>query len=796
MGHRGQHRPLTDRGRPAPARELAGRAADGARDVLHPLITIGRGLRSLAAAGRRGWQRTPRDQRGSALLLAASCLLIVALVPYGPAIAAAALLAAGAWRGRDRTPPPGEQDENDRRLQALYDALVPYFSSPLDPAPLYAHGGDWRTVFEDPLFGEGGRLAALRLRYPPYFTDGEPEARASIERLLQAKTGRGREYRFDWDQQAGRLSLYVLPPLPTDIWAQRFVTAPGETVLGFTDPGEVQRTLPVSDGEYTLDVPPVIWRTGQRSTEPHLLALGRPASGVTGLLRSVVLQALPHGDVVVVDGSGTGQYACLAGRKGVLAVEATLDGALSTLEWAGHETRRRLMAANDARRQGRALPEDVRRPLWIVVDRPAALSELAVGEGRPDPQELLQVPLRHGRAANVTVALGEEADAERLLTETVRGHTTARVVLGVLSRARTVELLGAAPPTSPVDQVPPGRGYARLGTGPVLRVQVPATPDPYEEGIGETLRQAVLALLPPWPDQPRPGQDASGDVGLGALDGDRGTGGDQPGGLGEPDGGLVGDRPAHGERQPDVAFEGAVHAEPGTGRHAYPQPLADLGDPGAGEPSGAHPEGEPAPGHGELPVGEVPLEGGDHGIPALPGLGTPYLQGGVPAFGAQQPGDGELFEDRGAEVGVGTGGHQAANHLGSGAYPAQAQPGPEGLAGRADGDHGAAGGVEGADRTGQFDIWFEEQLGHGLVGDQHGAGGPGGLDQGAALLLGGEGAGGVVEVGDDVGEPGSGVPEDLAPGGQVPAGEPVGHGDRHQSRPGFAHELKDIGVRG
>ncbi len=162
------------------------------------------------------------------------------------------------------------------------------------------------------------------VRYPAYFTDGEADSRARIEQLLHAKSGRGREYHFEWDEEGNQLTVTVLPPLPTDIAAQRFVTSPGETVLGFTDPTQVQRTLPLSHGEEQRDVPPVVWRTGPRSTEPHLLVLGEPGSGTTTLLRSIALQALQHGDVLIVDGSGTGEYACLTGRDGVLAVECGL----------------------------------------------------------------------------------------------------------------------------------------------------------------------------------------------------------------------------------------------------------------------------------------------------------------------------------------------------------------------------------------------------------------------------------------------------------------------------------------
>ncbi|MFD8937554.1 hypothetical protein ACFV0R_20270 [Streptomyces sp. NPDC059578] len=480
----------------ARSRELARSAADSATDVLHPLITIARGLRRLSAAGRRKWAATPKDGRGGLLFVAASLVLVVALVPYGPAVAVVTLMAAAAWSGRDRAPatPAGPDESQVHRLTSLYEALVPYFSVPEDPNPLYAHGGDWEQAFGAFEFDDG-RLSRLLVRYPAYFTDGEPAARARIEQVLHAKSGRGREYRFDWDEEGNELTVTALSPLPTDIVAQRFVTAPGELVLGLTDPTGVPRTLPVVHGDDIRDEPPVVWRTGHRSTEPHLLAVGRPGSGTTSLLRSLALQALPHGDVLVVDGAGTGEFACLIGRTGVLAVETGLSGALAGLGWAAHETERRLTDAQEARRAGSPPPEDVRRPLYLLVDRPSVLGHLAAADGTRDPQALLQTALRHGRAASVTVVVAEQYDALDSLAEAVLRHTRARVTLGPVVEG-TEGVLGAAPHTTPVKEVPPGRGYARLGDGPVLRLQVPATPDPYDEATSEAHRQAVLALLP------------------------------------------------------------------------------------------------------------------------------------------------------------------------------------------------------------------------------------------------------------------------------------------------------------
>ncbi|MFD3734608.1 hypothetical protein [Streptomyces sp. NPDC058632] len=499
MARRPLPRILSNRGAHlARSRELARTAADGATDVLHPLITIARGLRRLASAGRRRWLDTPKDRRGALLFLLASVILGVALLPYGPLLAAITLMAAAAWQGRDRAPaaPDGPDESQAQRLKSLYDALVPYFSSAGDPSPLYAHGGTWEKAFPAYEFDGTGRIARLVIAYPAYYTDGEAESRARIEHLLAAKSGRGREYHFAWDEEGNELTVQVLAPLPVDIAAQRFVTSPGETVLGFTDPTQVCRTLPLAHGEERRDVPPVVWRTGIRSTEPHLLAAGQPGSGLSTLLRSIALQALLHGDVVMVDGGGTGEYACLTGRDGVLAVECGLAGALKSLQWAAHETERRLIAANRAHQAGDPPPEDTKRPLWILLDRPSAFTHLAAADGREDPQSLLQVPLRHGRPANVTVVVADQFDALETLSAAVRQHTRARVVLGPATPEQVTAVLGAPPHTTPLDHVPAGRGYARLGTGPVHRLQVPATPNPYDDTTGDDHRQAVLDLLP------------------------------------------------------------------------------------------------------------------------------------------------------------------------------------------------------------------------------------------------------------------------------------------------------------
>ncbi|MDT0446328.1 hypothetical protein [Streptomyces johnsoniae] len=465
---------------------------------MFPFLVLGRGLGRLARAVWGRWLGLSREQRGPVLLLAAAVGLLLWLVPYGLWLAGGGVLAAAAWSGwgggRTARELRAARSAADERLAALYEALVPYFSLPSDPSPepLYAHGGVWQRCFSSVTLSDEGRIAGLCLRYPAFFPDGDAECRARVERLLAAKAGRGREFRFRWDEEGGELEMVAVEPLPTGIGAQRFVAASGEVVLGFTDAGAVDRTVPVRGGAgcaEQVDASPVVWRAGPRTAEPHLLVVGAPGAGATSLLRSVALQALLEGDVLLVDGSGAGEFACFGGRCGVVSVESTPAGGVAALEWAARETERRLLAAGGGAEE---------RALWIVVDRPALLRHLAGVQGLRDPLGSLQVPLRFGRAGRVTVVLAEQFEGLSGLGWAAASCARARVVLGAVTAHQASGVLGAAPPAVPSGQVPPGRGFARLGAGPVYRLQVPATPDPGDESADEGARRAVLALLPGW----------------------------------------------------------------------------------------------------------------------------------------------------------------------------------------------------------------------------------------------------------------------------------------------------------
>ncbi|MFD0401666.1 hypothetical protein ACFVHI_26700 [Kitasatospora sp. NPDC127121] len=479
-------------------REIARTAGDHASDMFAPLSVIGRGLRHHAGWAKDRWNATPKERRGPTLFISAAMLVGVYLLPHGLLFALIALMASSAWTGRAPKPAPAPPapDVADIKLGALYAALTPYLCGPEDANPLYHYEGHYKRAFGSWEFDDEGRLSRLELGYPAYFTDTEPSARARIEQVVQGKAGRAREYRFDWDEESNRLRIAALTPLPADIVAQRFVAAPGEIVLGFTDEDGTARTIPVFQGGAIAQQPPVVWRTGPRSAEPHLLALGVTGYGTSSLIRSIALQALPYGDLVVVDGAGTGEHACLVNRPGVHTVETSLHGALAALEWASQETERRLAALNAARHAGTAPPEDATRPLWLLLDHPTELSELAHAEGRPDPQDLLELPLRHGRAARVTVVIADDIEARGRITATVRSTTRARVLLGPAGPEEGHAVLGAPLDIVPAAHAPAGRGYARIGNSTPVRLQVPATVDPLDEEAPTQLRDAVIALLP------------------------------------------------------------------------------------------------------------------------------------------------------------------------------------------------------------------------------------------------------------------------------------------------------------
>ncbi|MGR7001999.1 ATP-binding protein [Yinghuangia aomiensis] len=247
--------------------------------------------------------------------------------------------------------------------------------------------------------------------------------------MIEAKAGRAREYLYGWDTEANRLTVAALPRSPAP--CPPSPTSPPPAKSSSASPTPLPPTAsspspppPLPTPTPTApQLPPVVWRTGTRTNAPHLLAVGGPASGKTTLLRTIAVQTLRDGDVLAVDATGSGDFACLAGRAGVLRVETTQNGAREALTWLREETARRAAAIAEAKRSGRAAPEDARRPLCVLLDEPADLAD-------PDVHTLLDLPLRLGRTTHISiVATARPAQLDRLhpglLSET---HT--RVALG------------------------------------------------------------------------------------------------------------------------------------------------------------------------------------------------------------------------------------------------------------------------------------------------------------------------------------------------------------------------------
>ena len=70
------------------------------------------------------------------------------------------------------------------------------------------------------------------------------------------------------------------------------------------------------------------------------------------------------------------------------------------------------------------------------------------------------------------------------------------MLLGPAGTEEAHAALGAPLDIAPAAHAPAGRGYARIGNGTPVRLQVPATVDPLDDDAPAQLRDAVIALLP------------------------------------------------------------------------------------------------------------------------------------------------------------------------------------------------------------------------------------------------------------------------------------------------------------
>ncbi|GAA1979583.1 hypothetical protein [Catenulispora subtropica] len=460
-------------------------------DVGHPLVVLVRGTKRMAGDAKTYWTEAGghekhKEWRDLVVFVFAVCAVAVGFQPYGVLLLIAIWAAAATYLGRDR-PDPGKDPETDAhiaRLQSAYNGLVPYLMDTHDPDERFKPGGGYRSGFTEWEFDEADRLVALKIEYSPFFKDGEADARAKVERALEGKIGQANEYLYDWDEEGNKLAVRILPPLPTGIPAQPWKVAEIEYVLGFTDPTSTARLIPVQLGaEAGGDLPvvelaPVVWRHGRFAAEPHLLVAGVLGSGKSNLLRSLAAQALGHGHLVTaVDAEHTGHFDEFTGRDGVVRIESGAAGALDLLDWVAAESGRRAERLRDLGETDDTLIAELAKPLWVFVDELPSLGEAAARAGLADPQDLLADLMRAGRTTGITVVLSCRAERVGELRATVRNQAHARVGLGQLPPAASTALFGGTLEIGGPSVLPPGRGFARVGGGPVVRLQVPVAAD-------------------------------------------------------------------------------------------------------------------------------------------------------------------------------------------------------------------------------------------------------------------------------------------------------------------------------
>ena len=482
-------------------RNATGGAWSRLLDVCYPLIVIGRGTRIGAARAVGWWKSTPKEKRTLEGLVTLVCVVCIGMLSLGPVLLVLAYVGGAAWLGRDTTKKVADPESPARvgKLQAVYNGLVPYLQSEDDPDQHFKPGGGYRDAFTEWEFDHTDTLVRLRLDYSQYFRDGEADSRAKVERALEGKIGQANEYLYSWDEQGNQLEVRILPPLLSGVGSQPWPVAEIEFVLGFTDPSSATRLIPVlipdpSASEDTLtplsepsavppgfqvaQLSPAIWRVTCPSGNPHLLVAGGPQSGKSTAVRSLLVQALARGhQVAVVDSDATAEYSELIDRPGVLRVTEDPADSLALLDWFGLELERR------AERFGGASDADgnepTESPLWLFVDGLPELLEAAAAQGRADAQDLMTGLARKARFAHTTLVVTARTEHVAKLRPALRSQLANRVALGKVDPVTSTALFGGTLELGGGQAMPAGRGYARIGSGPVIRLQTPFAPTPF-----------------------------------------------------------------------------------------------------------------------------------------------------------------------------------------------------------------------------------------------------------------------------------------------------------------------------
>ncbi|MBR7835905.1 type IV secretion system DNA-binding domain-containing protein [Actinospica durhamensis] len=490
------------------------------KEICYPVVMVARGTRRGAGRLKRWYTGGSKDRRRIQAILGLALLSGLAVAPYGPVLLALAYLGGAGWLGRDTSHKGADPEsaEHIARLQAVYNGLVPYLHDEHDPDQHFKPGGGYRDAFTAWDFDDADRLTSFKVDYSQYVRDGEAEYRAKVERAIEGKVGRSNEFLYDWDEEGNHLHVRVLPPLISGLSCQQWPVAEIEYVLGITDPDSAGRLIPVvlpdeadkpapapttgrgrqlPEGWHTALVAPVIWRVGSPCPNPHLLVVGDHGVGKTNVLRGLLGQALARGQqVAVIDVEQTEGYEDVRGRPGVRGVVEDPARALELLDWVGLECERRaehkraeLAAVENAdttdipviRVPSPDSPGDTAEPdriehtdaLWLCIDGLPELIDAAARLGRGDIEDMLASLARKARYADVLVLATARTDRVLGLRSALRAQLTVRVAMGSVDSATSTALFGGTLELGGARQLSAGRGYVRVGSGPVIRLQAP-----------------------------------------------------------------------------------------------------------------------------------------------------------------------------------------------------------------------------------------------------------------------------------------------------------------------------------
>jgi DNA segregation ATPase FtsK/SpoIIIE-like protein len=228
----------------------------------------------------------------------------------------------------------------------------------------------------------------------------------------------------------------------------------------------------------------------------------------------------------VIDLEQTDSYADLAGRPGVRGVVEDAGRALELLDWFGIECERRaeqrraeaealangdttsfpvlrMLDAADGLGQPQVLTEAVESAeptLWLCIDGLPELLDAAANLGRAQLEDTLASLARKARYAGVLILVTARDDRVLQLRSALRSQLTVRVAMGAVEPALSTALFGGTLELGGCRRLPPGRGYVRIGNGPVVRLQTPYTP-PLSvaplRAVGTTLAPATAAATAP-----------------------------------------------------------------------------------------------------------------------------------------------------------------------------------------------------------------------------------------------------------------------------------------------------------